>query len=121
MGNDLDRFPQVIAAPLFGDNGFVDPPGSAVVLTAHPGMAETLIMAKVKVGLGAVIGDEDFAMLKWAHRSRIDIQVRVQFQKRDLKSPRLKQTPNRGGGKTLTQRTDYTAGDKDVFGAHGPP
>ena len=84
-------------------------------------MAETLIVAQVKVGFGAVIGDEDFAMLKRAHRSGINVQVRVQFQKRDLQSPRLKQTPNRGGGKTFTKRTDYTSGNKDVLGTHRPP
>ena len=40
---------------------------------------ESFIMAKVQVGLSAVFCYEDFAVLKRAHRTGIDIDIRVEL------------------------------------------
>ena len=39
------------------------------------GAGEALVVAEVEVGLGAVVGDEDLAVLERAHRARIDVDV----------------------------------------------
>ena len=40
---------------------------------------ESLVVPDVQVGLGAVLGDEDLAVLEQAHRPRVDVQVRVEL------------------------------------------
>ena len=122
MGNDLHRFPQVVATPFLGDDGFVDASRGAIVVLTHPGMAEALVVAEVKVGFGAVIGDEDFAVLKRAHGSRINVQVRIQFQKRDLKSraPRAN-TPSKLKPRPLPSELTTPPVTKMYFGTHDPP
>ena len=40
---------------------------------------EALVMAQVEVGLGAIVGDKDFAMLKGRHGARIDVQIGVKL------------------------------------------
>ncbi|MPN12361.1 hypothetical protein SDC9_159679 [bioreactor metagenome] len=42
-------------------------------------------MTEVKIGFRAVVGDENFAVLIWAHRSRIDVYVRIKLLRGDLK------------------------------------
>ena len=44
---------------------------------------EALVVAQVQVGLGAVVGDEDFAVLVGRHGARIDVDVRVELEHRD--------------------------------------
>ena len=39
--------------------------------------------------LGAIVGDEDFAVLVGTHRPRIDVQIGIKFAQPDLESTRL--------------------------------
>jgi len=48
-------------------------------------------MAQVQIGLGAVLGDEHLAVLERAHGARVDIQVGIELQHRDLEAARLQQ------------------------------
>ena len=41
----------------------------------RPNVDKALVVPKIEIGLGTVVGDEDFAMLIGAHRARIDIDV----------------------------------------------
>jgi len=50
-------------------------------------MSEAFVMAQVKIGLGAVVGDEDLTVLEWAHGAGIDVQVWVELLQRDLETP----------------------------------
>ena len=59
----------------------------------HPRGGEALVVAEVEVGLGAVVGDEDLAVLVRAHRARIDVDVRVELHVRDPQAARLEQRP----------------------------
>jgi hypothetical protein len=47
-------------------------------------------MAKVEIGLGAVIGHKDFAVLERIHCSRINVQVGIHLQKGHLQASGLK-------------------------------
>ena len=64
---------------------------------------EAFIMAKIKVGFRAIIGDEDFTVLVGAHRPWIDIKVRVQLAQPNLVTARLQQRAERSGSDTLTK------------------
>ena len=41
------------------------------------GVGEALVVAEVEIGLGAVVGDEHFAVLEGAHRARVHVEVGV--------------------------------------------
>ena len=44
---------------------------------------EALVVADVEIGLGAVLGHEDLAVLERAHRARVDVQVGVELLELD--------------------------------------
>ena len=48
-------------------------------------------MAKVEVGLRAIVEHVDFAVLERAHRARIDIEVGVEFLDAHLEAAHLEQ------------------------------
>ena len=89
MRNHLHRRAEVVAAAFLLDDGVVDLAGGAVVALAHRGLHEALVMAEVEIGLGAVVGHENFAVLGGTHRAGIHIDVGIHFQHRDLESARL--------------------------------
>jgi hypothetical protein len=61
--NDLHGLAQIVAAALLGDDGFVDTTGRPVIVAGELAMSEALIVTEVEVGLGAIVGDEDFNMV----------------------------------------------------------
>ena len=56
---------------------------------------EPLVMPEVEVGLGAVVGDVDLAVLGRAHRARIDVEIGVELAQPDLEAARLEQRSQR--------------------------
>ncbi len=124
--DDLHRRAQVLAAPLLRDDALVDAAGREVVLPRHARGREALVVSEVEVGLGAVVGDEDLAVLVRAHRSGVDVDVRIELDVRDPQPARLEQRADRGAGEPLADRGDDPAGDEHVlrrFAAHrgSPP
>jgi hypothetical protein len=61
--NHLHGGAEIVAAPLLGDDVLVDAAGGDVVGLARRDAGEALVMAEVEVGLGAVVGHEDLAVL----------------------------------------------------------
>ena len=99
-----------------------------MVTLAEPcevGVEEALVVADVEVGLGAVVGDEDLAVLERVHRAGVDVEVRVELLHGDAQPARLEQAAEAGGGQALAERGGDTAGDEEVLGrlrvAHGGP
>ena len=88
--NDLDGFAQVVAPALFFKHAFVNLAGGEVVGAAHSRGDEALVMAQVQIGLGAIIGDENFAMLERGHGARIHVDVRIELDQSDFEASRLK-------------------------------
>ena len=68
--DDLDRAAEVVAAALLGDHGLVDAAGRDVGELGQVLVDEPLVVAEVEVRLGAVVGDEDLAVLVRRHRAR---------------------------------------------------
>ncbi|MNT66711.1 hypothetical protein D3C72_2047950 [compost metagenome] len=60
-------------------------------------------MAQVEIGLGAVLGDEDLAMLGGRHGARIDVEIGVELPQADLVAARLQHGAERRRCKTFTQ------------------
>ncbi len=87
--NDLNGRTQVITPALAAQHVFVYATGGEVVVLGHAGADEPLVVPQIEIGLGAVVGDEHLAVLERAHGARIDVDVRVKLEHRDLQAPRL--------------------------------
>ena len=116
----LHRLAQVLAAPLPVDDVLVDAPGGVVVLAGHLGGGEPLVVAEVEVGLGAVVGDEDLAVLERAHGARVDVDVGVELEVHHLQPAVLQQRADRRRRQPLAQRADHAAGHEQVLGLLAP-
>ena len=75
---------------------------------------EALVVAEIEIGLGAVVGDEDFAVLIRAHRARIDVEIGIELAEADPVSARLQQRAESGGGDALPKGRDHAAGNEHV-------
>src|SRR6266550_8788252 len=115
----LNRRAQELALALLAQHRIPDRTGSVTRRARHVLVDEALVVADVEVGLGAVLGDEDLAVLKRAHRPGIDVEVRIEFLSLHLQPPRLQQPPQRGGDDPLPQSGDDAAGDEDVLRRSG--
>ena len=102
--DDLDGRAEIVAAPLLGDDVAVDAAGGDVVRLARRYAGEALVMAKIEVGLGAVVGHEDFAVLIRRHRPRIDVQIGIEFPDSDLVATRLEERPEGRRKETFSKR-----------------
>jgi hypothetical protein len=60
-------------------------------------------MAEVEVGLGTIFGDEDFAVLKRAHRAGIDVEVGITFLKGDFETATFEETTDGGSCNSLSK------------------
>ena len=68
--DDLHGAAEVVAAPLLLDHRQVDLAGGPVVVAGRHLVGEALVVAQIEVGLGAVVGHVDLAVLVRAHRAR---------------------------------------------------
>ncbi|CAM3041847.1 hypothetical protein ACSL103130_10620 [Actinomyces slackii] len=117
--DDLDRLPQVLPAPLLGDDGGVDLAGGGIGLAGEIDIEEALVVADVEVGLGPVLGDEDLPVLEGVHGAGIDIDVGIELLHDHAQPSGAQEAPNAGGGQALAQRGDHSPGDEDVTGDGG--
>ena len=60
-------------------------------------------MTQVEVGLRAVIRDIHLAVLERVHRSRIHVQVRVEFLDCHTEAPRFEEQPDGRGGDSFPE------------------
>jgi len=60
-------------------------------------------VAEIEVGFRAVFGDKDFTVLKGAHRTGIDVQVRITFLQGDFETATFEETTDRGGSYALSK------------------
>ena len=110
---------EVVAAALLGDHAFVDAAGGEIAVAAGGGAHEALVVAEVEVALGAVIGDEHFAVLERAHGARIHVDVRVELDHGDLETAGFEDGAQRCGGDAFPQRGNDATGDEHKSGHEG--
>ena len=114
--DDLDGVAEVLPAPLLGDDRGVDLAGGDVGRAVQVGVEEPLVVADVEVGLGAVVGDEDLAVLERVHRAGVDVEVGVELLHRDPQTAGLEQAAEAGGREPLAEGGGDASGDEEVLG-----
>ncbi len=107
---------EVLALALLAQHAVPDGTGGVVCGAREVLVDEALVVADVEVGLGTVLGHEHLAVLERAHRSRIDVDVRVELLHLHLEPAGLEQATERRGGDPLAERRHDAAGDEDVLG-----
>ena len=115
MWNDLHRLAKILAAPFLLDHRLVNLAGSKVVSLAHLGAGEALIMPKIKVGFGAVLGNKHLTVLERAHRSGINVDVGIELDVGDFDAAGFKDRAQRRSGDAFPERGHHTAGNEDIF------
>ena len=121
VGDDLDGAPEIVAAPLAGDDRVVDLAGRDVVVAGHPRAGEPLVVAQVEVGLPAVVRDEHLPVLVGAHRPGVHVDVRVHLLERDREATGFQQAPDGRGGQPLAEGRHHATRHEDVLGRHDQP
>src|SRR6202011_2510810 len=111
--DDLDRRPEIFAAPFAADHRGVDPSGGDRIAAPRRDPDIALVMAEIEIGLGTVVGDEHLAVLVGAHRTGVDVQVGIELAQPDLEAARLQQGTERRRRQTLAKRGYHAAGDED--------
>ena len=81
------------------------------------GVREALVVTEVEIGLGAVVGDEDLAVLERAHGSRVDVEVRIEFLQRHPQPAAFQQTADGCRRDAFTKRRNHAPRDEYVLGA----
>ena len=94
----------------------VDLAGGDVRLAGQVPVEEPLVVPDVEVGLGAVLGDEDLAVLERVHRARVDVEVGVELLHHHPQPAGGEQVAEAGGGQALAERGGDAPGDEDVLG-----
>ena len=101
MGDDLDGLAEVVAAAFLGDDLLVDAAGGEVVVAGEMGVGEAFVVAEVEVGLCAVVGDEDFAVLEGRHGSGVDVEVWVELHQVDAEAAGFEKAPMEAAARPL--------------------
>ena len=115
VGDDLNGAAEVVAAPLLGDDRGVDLPGGDVRGAREIFVNETFVVTEIEVGFGAVVGDEDLAVLVGGHRAGIDVEIGVELHDRDAVPTRLDQAADRRRRDPLADRGDDAPRHEDVL------
>ena len=76
---------------------------------------EALVVAQVEVRLGAIVSDEDLAVLVRRHRARINVDVRIELDDADREPAALEQATDAGGGDAFAERGGHASSHKDIL------
>ena len=114
----LHRRAEVLTLALLAQNAIPDAAGRVVRSAGEVLVDEALVVPDVEIGLGAVLGDEDLAVLERAHRPRVDVDVRVELLHLDLQPACLEQATERRCSDALAEGRDDASCDEHVFRAH---
>ena len=78
-------------------------------------MGETLIVTQVQISFASIVKNVYLAMLIRAHRSRINVDVWVEFLHSDRETATLQQHANRRACQTFSKGTYDSACNKNMF------
>ena len=95
--------PEEVAPALLLDDRVVHRAGGDVGDAGEALVGEALVVPEVEVRLGAVLGDEDLAVLERAHGPGVDVEVGVALLQRHPHPAGLQQGPQRRGGDPLAE------------------
>ncbi len=115
MRNYLNSLSQVLATTFFFNNRLVNLTGGEIIALAHFCAGEALVMTKIQIGFGTVVGDKHLAMLERRHGAGIDVDIGIELEMGDLDAARFENRPQAGGSDALAQTGHDTARDENVF------
>src|SRR5690606_18936739 len=118
MRDHLDGSAQIIAAAFFADHLSIYLAGGDVAHAVETHIDKALVMAQVKVGLGAIVQHEHLAVLIWAHGAGVNVDIRVQFLHSHGKTAFFEQTAHGRRSDAFSNRADNTASEENIFGRH---
>ena len=101
MRNHLHGLAEIIAAPLFQDHALVNLTAGEIVVPREDAVGEALVMAKIEIGLRAVVQHVNFAVLKRIHRPRIDIEIGIELLEHNAQTAQLEQRSERSRGQAF--------------------
>ena len=116
--NHLHRFAKVFSVAFLLNDLGIDPTRSVIRFARQRAIGKSLVVPQIQVGLGSVIQNIHFAVLKRAHRPRIDINVGVELLHTNSKSAPLENRPDGCRCQSFAERTNHPACNKNVFGHH---
>ena len=119
--NRLHGRAEISALTFPGDDVGIDLAGGQVGEFVQILVDKALVMAEIKIGLRAILGDIDFTMLVRAHSAGIYIDVGVQLLCRNLQSSRFQKTSQGRCCYSLAQSGNYAARDKNILFHVQPP
>ena len=96
--NDLHRAAQILAPALGCNNRGVDGPGGGIGVTCQVLVDEAFVVTQVQVGLAAIIGHENLAVLERVQRAGINVDVRIQLLDNYAEPTLFEETPEGGSG-----------------------
>ena len=114
--NHLHGAAQKVTATFAGDQTLIDGTSRKVGIAGQVLVNKALVVAQVQIGLVAVLGHKDLAMLERAHGTGVDVQIRVGLLHRYFVATRLEQTAQRGRGNTLAQGRNHATGYEHMLG-----
>jgi hypothetical protein len=89
--NDLNGFPQVFATAFFFNYTLIDAASSNVIGLRSGYVQEALVVTKIEVGLGTIVGNETLAVFIGVQCTWVYIDVGIQFLDGYSMPARLKQ------------------------------
>ena len=119
VGDDLDGLAlEVVAVALLADDVAVDLAGGDVGEVAEVFVDKPLVVAEVEVGLGAVIGDVDLAVLEGIHQAGVDVDVGIDLDEGNAVAAALEETAEGSGGNALADRRHNATSHEDILHGH---
>src|SRR5699024_8877794 len=118
MRYHLNRSAKVIAASFFIDNRVIHLSGGDIAVLGKVLVDKSLIVSKIQIRFGSVLGHEHLAVLIRAHRSRIDVYIRIELLYRNFKASGLEQPSERRRRYSLAYSGYDSAGDKYILYSH---
>ena len=79
MGDDLNGSALIASAALAVEDCGIDLTGGGIIELCEIFIYKSLVVTDIEVCLGAVIGDENLAVLIRIHRTRVNIEIRIQL------------------------------------------
>ena len=112
--NHLNGLAKIVATTLTVDDGLVDPASSDRIVARCADASETLIVAKVEVGLHAIDSHIALTMLVWVERTRVDVDIWVELLYCDFVASCLKQHTDARRNNAFTEGGNHTSCYKDI-------
>src|SRR5439155_3959653 len=110
----LNRGSEELAAALLAEHRVPDGAGAVARVLRQVLVDEPLVVPEIEIGLGAVLGDEDLAVLEGAHGAGVDVEVGVELLRLDPQTARLQEASQRRRDDALAERRDDAARHEHV-------